>query len=201
MPRLARLPTDTAPEALRSHRRRIESLELRRGAAPAAAPPTNPTVGQRWIVAHATGHWEFTWTGSAWAYAGGADLMAYSNAELSSASTAYAASPQGPSVTLPRGGTFDVYLEGRMRHSHTAAAFVGFAAQVGAAVVSEERAPVLPSGAQLLQSAWPANTSGLIAGIVLAAGSVGFGFRSPNGPTITAFYAWRRIHVRPRVLT
>jgi hypothetical protein len=197
MPPLRPDPTRVLPSALGEDRRRIVRLERRVHAAPSTTLPSNPFVGQRWVVPHATGVWEVTWTGSAWVYTGGNDLVGYTAAETTTASNAYPGSPQGPSVTLPRGGTFDVWMEARHRHSHTGALFTAMRLMSGATPVGAEIAPVIVAGAQLVQGAWVSVDTGLS----LAAGSHGMGFRAPNGGGINTHYAWRLLRVRPRTLT
>jgi hypothetical protein len=198
MPVLVRRPQDTAPAALRGHDRRLEALERRRGLAPTTTLPTNPAVGTRVMVPHATGVWEVQWSGSAWVFVGGSDLTGYTDAEITTSVNTYPASPQGPTVTVPRAGTYDVWIEARHRHAHTAVLFTGMCAMVGAVAVGQAREPVLAVGAQSVVGSW----SSAQAGIALAAGAViGVGFRAPNGSSIATFYAWRQIRVRPRTLT
>jgi hypothetical protein len=196
MPRLPLLPGEVAPAALRTHRRRIESLELRRGKGASATPPPSPTVGQRWLVAHATGVWEMAWTGAVWAFVGGADLVAYTDAEVATSSTSYPSGGQGPSVTPPRAGTFDLYLEARHRHSHTAILFTSMLAMQGAVPKGQARSPVIAPGAQLVVGSWTTEA----AGATLAASPVGMAFACPNGAAFTTWYGWRQIRVRPRTL-
>lgn len=195
MPRLE--PTDQAllADAMRLHRRRLEALELGTGAAPIATPPANPVVGQRWTLPHATGVWEMAWTGSQWVFVGGSDLVGFTAASVATASPSYPAAPQGPNVTLPRTGTFDVWIEAMHQHSHTAVLFTAAAAQTGAAGTAfGERAPVLPAGTVFAQGWW----ASAAAGVALAAGNLGCSFRSPN--SINCTYSNRLIRVRPRSL-
>lgn len=201
MPRIAPRPDRAIPEALHEHARRLDRLDRRRPPVPAGTLPTSPAVGQVAYLTHTTGTWHLIWNGTAWIYLGGADLWAYTGAETGVVNSAsYPASPLGPSVTVPRTGTYDVYLEARHRHGHTAVAFTAMCAFVGAAAQTEERAPVLAAGAQVIQGSWVANGAGTAAGVALAAGaSLGIGFRSPNA--VSTFYAWRQIRLRPRSLT
>lgn len=191
------LDTATLAAALNSYRRRLEVLELAKPDAPAGTLPTNPATGQRAVLTHTTGQWDLVWSGAAWLFAGGSDLVGYTDAEVMIDVNTYPASPQGPTVTVPRSGTYDVWLEARHRHAHSAVLFTAMMARVGAGGVGQERAPVLAVGAQVPLGSWVSEA----AGIVLAAGQqISFGARAPNGGGIDTFYAWRQIRVRPRAL-
>ena len=197
MPTLAPRADDTAPRVIRDHERRVEGLELRRGAVPAATLPPNPVVGQRAILQHATGHWGLVWTGLGWEDDGGRDLIGRTDAETTYNSATYPVSPQGPSVSIPRAGTYDISIEARHRHSHTAilltAAAFGPTGSTNVFLVAVERTSVLAAGAQVYQTyRWE--------GIALTVGLLHAWFRAPNGGAINTHYAFRRISVRPVLL-
>jgi hypothetical protein len=137
------------------------------------------------------------WSGTAWVFIGGADLVAYADAEIATSSTSYPVGGQGPSLTPPRPGTFDLYLEARHRHNHTAILFTSMLAMQGAVPKGQGRSPVIAPGAQQIVGSWSSEQ----AGVTLAASPVGMAFACPNGAAFITYYAWRQIRVRPRTLT
>lgn len=197
MPRVAPRADETAPRALRSHERRLLSIETQRPFPLTTPLPTNPVAGQRATLQHATGHWSLVWNGLGWEDDGGRDLFARTDAETTIATNTYPASPQGPSVSIPRAGTYDIVLEARHRHSHTAILFTagafGPTGSSNAFLVAVERASVLAAGAQLMQRyVWE--------GISLSVGLLHAWHRAPNSSAINTHYAFRRLSVRPVLL-
>jgi hypothetical protein len=197
VPRLTPHPNDAAQRVLLSHERRTQMLELARSPVPLSTLPANPVAGQHAVLTHATGVWELLYNGTSWQLIGGRELFARTDAETTYSSNVYPASPQGPSVSIPRAGTYDITLECRHRHSHTAilftAASFGPTGASNAFLVAVERASVLAAGAQLMQTyRWEA--------ISLGVGLWHAWHRAPNGGAINTHYAFRRISVSPVAL-
>lgn len=197
MPRIARRADETAVRVIGGHERRLAAIETRKPTPLTTPLPTNPLIGQRAVLQHATGHWGLVWNGLGWEDDGGRDLFARTDAETTYSSSTYPVSPQGPSVSIPRAGTYDITIEARHRHSHTAilftAAAFGPTGSTNVFLTAVERAPVLAAGAQLWQTwTWE--------GIALTVGLLHAWHRAPNGGAINTHYAFRRISVRPVLL-
>lgn len=138
-----------------------------------------------------------------WGFLGGPPLSALTTGSTAiggGGSAAYPGTPQGPSVSVPVTGTYDIRVGciGTHNFAHPGNAFIGFA--WGQAVATQERAPVLHAGNAILQE-WEANAVTLDDSV--ASGTVSWWGRSPSstgGTPITATFTNRYIRIIPQTL-
>lgn len=158
------------------------------------ALPAAPVHGQEVFYSPAAGvRWHLFWDAgvSRWAFLGGDPLTATNEASVATASATYPGAAQGPSVTVPQAGTYDVSYWARMDNGG-AVRFAGMTIGQAAADAAHEVAPGLAANAGYHQGRTRY-------GVTLAAGALSMWYRAPSSTTVT--YLQRDLAIVPRLLT